>query len=74
MPPIRALNSATVQKALKVLKKQRINELEEYINSQGTQISEYNDKLVRKYIDKIRVYDDKFMLCFKARMEIVVAR
>ncbi|HIH8003311.1 TPA: recombinase family protein [Streptococcus suis] len=54
--------------------KQRINELEEYINSQGSQISEYNDKLVRKYIDQIQVYDDKFVLCFKARMEIVVAR
>ena len=46
--------------------KQRINELEEYINSQGTQINEYNDKLVRKYIDQIQVYD--INLCFVLKL------
>lgn len=52
--------------------KQRINELSEYIHSENTRITEYDEKLVRKYIDQIKVYDDKFVICFKAKLEIVV--
>ena len=54
--------------------KQRINELSEYIHSEDTQITEYNEKLVRKYIDQIKVYDDRFVICFKAKVEIVINR
>lgn len=54
--------------------KQRINELSEYIHSEDTQITEYDEKLVRKYIDQIKVYDDKFVICFKAKLEIVIQR
>lgn len=36
--------------------KQRINELSEYIYSEDDQITEYDEKLVRKYIDQIKVY------------------
>ena len=39
-----------------------------------TQITEYDDKLVRKYINQIKIYDDKFVVCFKAKMEINVLR
>lgn len=54
--------------------KQRINEFSEYIHSEDTQITEYNEKLVRKYIDQIKVYDDRFVICFKAKVEIVIKR
>lgn len=54
--------------------KQRINELSEYIHSEDTRITEYDEKLVRKYIDQIKVYDDKFVICFKAKLEIVIQR
>lgn len=54
--------------------KQRINELSEYINSEDTRITEYDEKLVRKYIDQIKVYDDKFVICFKAKLEIIINR
>ena len=54
--------------------KQRINELSEYIYSEDDQITEYDEKLVRKYIDQIKVYDDKFVICFKAKVEIVINR
>lgn len=40
----------------------------------NTQITEYDDKLVRKYIDQIKIYDDKFVVCFKAKMEINILR
>jgi len=51
-----------------------INEFSEYIHSEDTQITEYNEKLVRKYIDQIKVYDDRFVICFKAKVEIVIKR
>lgn len=54
--------------------KQRINELSEYIDSENTRITEYDEKLVRRYIDQIKVYDDKFVICFKAKLEIVIQR
>ena len=54
--------------------RQRINELAAYVKTQDTRITEYDDKLVRKYIDQIKIYDDKFVVCFKAKMEINVLR
>lgn len=32
------------------------------------------DFVVRKYIDQIKVYDDRFVICFKAKVEIVIKR
>ena len=54
--------------------RQRINELVAYVKTQDTQITEYDDKLVRKYIEQIQICDDKFVVCFKAKMEINVLR
>lgn len=54
--------------------RQRINELAAYVKTQDTQITEYDDKLVRKYIEQIQIYDDKFVACFKAKMEINILR
>ena len=54
--------------------RQRINELVAYVKTQDTQITEYDDKLVRKYIEQIQIYDDKFVVCFKAKMEINILR
>ena len=54
--------------------KQHINELSEYIDSEKSEITEYNEKLVRKYIDQIKVYNDRFVNCFKAKVEIVINR
>ena len=42
--------------------KQRINELSEYIHSKDAQITEYDEKLVRKYIDQIKMHIDKFIV------------
>lgn len=54
--------------------RKRINELAAYVDSQETKISEYDDKLVRKYIEQIQVYDDRFVVCFKAKVEINISR
>lgn len=51
--------------------RQRINELVAYVKTQDAQITEYDDKLVRKYIDQIQIYEDKFVVCFKVKMKII---
>ena len=40
--------------------RQQINELSTYVKTQDTQILEYDYKLVRRYIEEIKVYEDKF--------------
>lgn len=35
---------------------------------------EYDGSMVRKYIELIKVYDDKLTVCFKAKVEIEVER
>ena len=32
------------------------------------------DGMVRKYIEEIKVYEDKFTICFKAKVEIDIER
>lgn len=39
-----------------------------------THIIEYDDKLVRKHIEQIQIYYDKFVVCFKAKIETNVLR
>ncbi|WP_051000436.1 hypothetical protein [Lachnoanaerobaculum sp. ICM7] len=54
--------------------RQRINELAAYVKMNDTQIIEYDDKLVRKYIEQIQIYYDKLMVYFKAKIETNVLR
>ena len=35
---------------------------------------EYDESMVRKYIEQIKVYEDKLVVCFKAKVEIVITR
>lgn len=46
--------------------------MEKFINEQSTLIGEYDEKLVRMLIDKITVFDDKFIVEFKSGVEIDV--
>ena len=52
--------------------KQKIGEMEKFINEQSTLIGEYDEKLVRMLIDKITVFYDKFIVEFKSGVEIDV--
>ncbi len=38
------------------------------------QITEYDECMVRKYIEEIKVYEDKLTICFKTKVEIEVER
>lgn len=46
--------------------KQRIYEMKQYLKEQTRQIQGYDDSLVRRMIEKITVYDDRFTIKFKS--------
>ena len=48
----------------------RIAELQDFIGSQQSEITEFDESLVRKLIQQITVYDDHFTVRFKAELEI----
>ena len=54
--------------------KQRINELADFIKEQPKDLTEFDDKMVRKYLEQIEVFDDKFIVRFKAKFELELAR
>ncbi|EGV07949.1 hypothetical protein HMPREF1042_1311 [Streptococcus constellatus subsp. pharyngis SK1060 = CCUG 46377] len=54
--------------------KKRIEELTDFLKGENHQLIEYDECMVRKYIEEIKVYEDKFTICFKAKVEIEVVR
>lgn len=54
--------------------KKRIAELEDFLHTANQMLTEYDELMVRKYIDQIKIYDEKFVVCFKAKIEIEILR
>ena len=54
--------------------KKRISELEEYMIEANEELTEYDESMVRKYIQEIKIYDDRFKVCFKAGIELDIPR
>lgn len=54
--------------------KKRIEELQDFINEADTELSEYDEKMVRKYIKEIRVFDNRLQVFFKAGIDIDITR
>lgn len=54
--------------------KKRIEELQDFINEGDTELSEYDEKIVRKYIKEIRVFDNRLQVFFKAGIDIDITR
>ena len=50
----------------------RFAEMESFLSGQGTKVQEYDDALVRRLVETITVYDDRFMVKFKSGIEIEV--
>lgn len=50
--------------------KKRIAEMREFLNSQTTEVSEYDEQLVRKLIEKVTVYEEGFEVEFKSGMTV----
>jgi len=47
-------------------------ELERFLNSQTEAITEYSKALVRRFIEKITIYDEKLTMEFKSGLKIDV--
>lgn len=46
--------------------KVRVEEIQQFLKEQPTFITEYEDQLVRKLVDRITVFDDHFEIQFKS--------
>ena len=54
--------------------KKKIEELQDFINEGDTELSEYDEKIVRKYIKEIRFFDNRLQVFFKAGIDIDITR
>ena len=54
--------------------KQRIREMREFLEQQSTEVTEYDELLVRRLIAKVTVYDEGFEVEFKSGMAVDVKR
>jgi site-specific DNA recombinase len=68
---LRDLRQETLSKnALRQDKRDRIAEMTDFLNTQTDNITEFDDKLVRKLVEKVTVYDDRIVVEFKSGLEI----
>lgn len=51
-------------------RQKRIAELQDFIGSQQTEITEFDESLVRKLIGQITIYDDHITVLFKSGLKI----
>ena len=54
--------------------KQRIREMREFLEQQSTKVTEYDELLVRRLIEKVTVYDERFEVEFKSGTKVGVER
>lgn len=70
---LRDLRQETLSRnALRQDKRDRIAEMTDFLNTQTGDITEFDDKLVRKLVEKATVYDDRILVEFKSGLEIEV--
>lgn len=54
--------------------KQRISEMQQFLAEQTQDITEYDEQLVRRLIEKITVYDEKVIVEFKSGTSVDIHR
>lgn len=50
--------------------KKRIAEMREYLDSQPTEVLEYDEQLVRRLIEKVTIYDERFEVEFRSETTV----
>lgn len=66
--------NALVESAEREGLKQRIREMQEFLEQQSTEVTEYDELLVRRLIEKVTVYDGRFEVEFKSGAKVDVGR
>ncbi len=70
---LRELKQETMEhNAERHTKRQRIKDMEKFLKKQGNGITEYDDKLVRKLVERVMVHDKQLLVRFKSGIEIEV--
>lgn len=54
--------------------RQRVEEMMEYLKEQPAEVTEYDEQLVRRLVEKITVFDEEFVMEFKSGMSVYVGR
>ena len=55
-------------------RKKRIAEMRKFLRGQDTKMAEYDEQLVRRLIEKVTVYDERFEMEFKSGVKVDVER
>ena len=66
--------NALVKSAEREGLKQRIKEMREFLEQQSIEVTEYDELLVRRLIEKVTVYDERFEVEFKSGAKVDVER
>ena len=66
--------NALVESAEREGLKQRIREMQEFLEQQSTKVTGYDELLVRRLIEKVTVYDERFEVEFKSGAKVDVER
>jgi site-specific DNA recombinase len=69
-----AKQNAQVEGAEREGMKQRISEMQQFLAEQTQDITEYDEQLVRRLIEKITVYDEKVIVEFKSGTSVDIHR
>lgn len=51
-------------------KRQRIKEMTDFLEGQTSEMTEYDDKLVRQLLEKVLVYEERWIVTFKSGLEV----
>lgn len=54
--------------------KKRIGEMQNFLNDTGTELAEYDEGMVRRYIKGITIYEDRFTVSFKAGIDLDIQK
>jgi uncharacterized protein YlxP (DUF503 family) len=52
--------------------RQRIGEMMEFLREQGNQLLEYDDTLTRRLVERVTIWENRFMVTFKSGLEIEI--
>ena len=69
-----AKQNAQVEGAEREGMKQRISEMQQFLAEQTQEVTEYDEQLVRRLIEKITVYDEKVIVEFKSGTSVDIHR
>lgn len=67
-------NELLVNQANNETHKKRIYEMKQFIENQDHLLTHYDEALVRKYIQEIKIFDDKFEVRFKSGINVNIEK